>query len=91
VIYTKKKKKKLKKNLIELIRKLYIKTIKAKEKELEALLKQLTFDTIQRKDIFIPMSDKRWPYWDSFHRLTGQINILYQILTAHDNKYGEKK
>lgn len=26
-----------------------------------------------------------------FHRISGQIDILYMILTAHDNKYNKNK
>lgn len=30
-------------------------------------------------------------YWINFHRLSGQIGILYMVLTGHDNKYDEDK
>lgn len=30
--------------------------------------------------------------WEiKFHRISGQIDILYMVLTAHDNKYNEQQ
>ena len=69
------------------------KLLRQKEKELEDFLKEpLIFDTTTGKDkiIRITEADDSWPYWGKFHMLSGQIDILYQILTGHDNKYNEE-
>ena len=66
-----------------------LKQIKELEKELEQHISQkdatYKFGTLELK--VYPGNT----YWNKFHRLTGQINILYKCLTAHDNKYNGRE
>mgnify|MGYP003554553067 CR=1 FL=1 len=69
------------------------KLLKNKEEELSKLLKEPIFAPELGKDKFIPITEasKTLPLWPRFYSLNSQIDILYMILTGHDNKYGEEK
>ena len=59
-----------------------LKQIKRLENERKELIKAKKLE----KPIYSKMD------WEiKFHRISGQIDILYMILTAHDNKYNKNK
>jgi hypothetical protein len=57
-----------------------LKQIRRLESELDELIKAKDFE----KPIY---SKKDWEI--KFHRISAQIDILYMVLTAHDNKYNK--
>ena len=46
-------------------------------------------ELIEAKNLEKPIYTER--DWEiKFHRISAQIDMLYMVLTAHDNKYNEK-
>ena len=53
-------------------------------------LEQERDEVVAAKNLEKPIYTQR--DWEiKFHRISGQIDILYMVLTAHDNKYNEDK
>lgn len=64
-----------------------LKKIKKLEADFDLLMKQ-RHETYNFCGKQCPIYDEK-TFWAKFHRISGQIDILYMTLTGHDNKYEE--